>query len=138
MHREQRQQGSFLMQRITYAVLAGALLLGASSTAQARWFLGVRVVQENPDSYGLKITQVIPGTPAARLGLKPGDVLGQMNDTILWKVSDLDQALANSRGNASMNITRSDGPGWFTTRLTWVGSSAGFKRPNRHPHRFAR
>lgn len=59
------------------------------------YFIGVAVEQEGNK---LQVERVLEGSPAAKAGLKSGDVLVSVNDKKLEQVSQLTQAIAASHG----------------------------------------
>jgi hypothetical protein len=59
---------------------------------------------------GLKITQVIPGSPAARTGFEVGDVILEINDQPLHNEADYDRAVDEAAGIMRVKVrNRQDG-----------------------------
>jgi carboxyl-terminal processing protease len=66
-------------------------------------FAGVGITV-NPISGGLLVQEVIPGSPAAKAGVEPGDVITQVNSRTLAKVTS-QQALDLIRGPSGSRVT---------------------------------
>ncbi|WP_152613445.1 PDZ domain-containing protein, partial [Inquilinus limosus] len=67
------------------------------------------VVEEmrlNGPGKGVVVTAVAARSPAARLGLQPGDVLLRLNDEAVESTAALDDALRGSRGPWRIAIQR--------------------------------
>ena len=58
---------------------------------------------------GLAITGVVPGSPAAQIGLAPGLMIGKFNDDRIIDMDSLRQAVAKSGPVASVVVYRADG-----------------------------
>ena len=69
------------------------------------------VSREVAESLGLKgargaeVSQVEPGAPAAKAGLKPGDIIVKFNGTEIAKSSDLPRLVGNTAPNTKATIT---------------------------------
>ncbi len=73
----------------------------------SRGFLGVRV---ESDGAAVRITRVVPSSPADRAGLRPGDALTSFDDIALTEPRDLYDALDSLPGGARASIRlRRDG-----------------------------
>jgi len=57
-----------------------------------------------PQIYGQQVTQVVPGSPAARVGLEPGDILVTGNRIPLTCRQRLTQAIGQSRGYLQLGV----------------------------------
>jgi hypothetical protein len=102
-------------------------------------------IQLNRD-HGLKVDRVEPNSPAAKTGLRPGDILGAADGQRLFGQTDFRGVLHRgpkgagsidlvwSRNNAVMQGTLQVAPGWRQTILDWrmsvsqgvVGAYPGF------------
>jgi serine protease Do len=72
-----------------------------------RGFLGVRV---EADGSAVRVTRVVPSSPADRAGLRPGDALTAFDETPLAEPRDLYDALDSLPGGARVSIRlRRDG-----------------------------
>jgi len=54
---------------------------------------------------GMAIDSVSAGTPAAEAGIKAGDVLTKLNDTAIWKESDLEAFMKKSKAGMKVEVT---------------------------------
>ncbi len=54
---------------------------------------------------GMAIESVTPDLPAAKAGIKPGDVLAKLDDTPIWKESDLEAFMKKSKGGQKVEVT---------------------------------
>ena len=81
--------------------------------------LGVRIESLNPelgDYFGLKdgkgvlVLEVLDDTPAARAGLKSGDVITRVDDRAVIKAEDLVEALRGKAGKVSLRVVRHGAP----------------------------
>ncbi|MCI4326249.1 MAG: site-2 protease family protein [Thermoplasmata archaeon] len=61
-----------------------------------------------PTANGVGLVQVVPGTPAAALGLHPGDVIVSINGTATTTTNDLFNALAATHANQTVAISYFD------------------------------
>jgi carboxyl-terminal processing protease len=66
-------------------------------------FAGIGIMV-NPVADGLSVQEVIPGSPAAKAGIEPGDVITQVNGRSLVKVS-AQEALNLIRGRSGSTVT---------------------------------
>jgi hypothetical protein len=67
----------------------------------------IGLAAEPEEKGGLLVKGVLPGSPAAKAGLKEGDVITKLNRAPLDKVEDLRTAIAESKGEAlHLQITR--------------------------------
>jgi membrane-associated protease RseP (regulator of RpoE activity) len=55
-------------------------------------------------SYGLQVTQVVPWSPAARLGIEAGDIIVAVNGQSTRTMADLNRLLARSLRPARLSI----------------------------------
>jgi S1-C subfamily serine protease len=65
---------------------------------------------------GLLVRLVAPGTPAAKAGLRPGDVIARINDRFLRNQDDFLAVVGASLGRATLLVLR--GPGGAAARMT--------------------
>ena len=121
---------------VVWAVLISVI---GQSDACAQWHLGATIVDPSfhPHIYGITIKSIAPGDPAERLGLKPGDVVYEVNGRRMFTVRDMQQAIASAPGGAvrlvfhdsrTLQIRHANGP------LRWGGNkppALGNKRPIR-------
>jgi predicted metalloprotease with PDZ domain len=73
-------------------------------------WLGVFLEDGEEDAKGAKINQVYPGGPAARAGLRPGDLITQVNDEKTETPADLISTIAglDPQTQAHFTISRND------------------------------
>jgi serine protease Do len=71
-------------------------------TPDARRSLGLG----NSDLKGALVTQILPNSPAARAGLRPGDVLMEVNRKPIASVRDFADAYGKARGNVLLLLHR--------------------------------
>ncbi|MCL6450479.1 MAG: trypsin-like peptidase domain-containing protein [Acetobacteraceae bacterium] len=77
-----------------------------------RPWLGVTVTEgeaaarylRHPLAYGLYVVEVYPGHPAARAGIKGGDILVSLGGTPVNSIDDLERVLAQSRVGQSLSV----------------------------------
>jgi S1-C subfamily serine protease len=84
---------------------AGGGAAGAGGYGAAVKRLGV-ATEPDPQQLipSLRVTQVIPGSPAARAGIEVGDVIFAANDTVTITPDLLDQAVAKSGAVMKLNM----------------------------------
>ena len=83
-------------------LLVASLLLLAPCPAAARsGWLGVK----EGDSKGARIESVLPGSPAHRAGLQPGDVVSRYDGQPVGSVADLRRLEARSKAGLGTNLT---------------------------------
>ena len=56
------------------------------------------------DSYGLRINSVVPGSPAQRAGLEPGDIVISADQKSMTQQNSLSMAVAQSNGQLDMIV----------------------------------
>ncbi|MBV4357102.1 PDZ domain-containing protein [Pinibacter aurantiacus] len=67
----------------------------------SRGFLGVKTEKDN----GAKVTEVTEGTPAAKAGLKVGDIITKVDDAAITSPEDLSKAVGSYKPNEKITIT---------------------------------
>ncbi len=84
----------------------------AERLAERRWGLRVQEAQGS----GVRINAVLPNSPAARLGLSPGDVVRQVGGVRVTNTRDFAQAFARHRlaGKVTLLIQRG-GKGYYVS-----------------------
>ncbi len=98
---------------------AGGLAPGEPRTD----ILGVTVPAEpESGSTGLRIKSVVPGTLAAELGLKPGQVLVSINGRAIKTRDDISGALRDRTAAAALEVEVRDAEGKLTTK-NWTPAS---------------
>jgi hypothetical protein len=100
-----------------YAKLSPPAAGSGMSGAPGGAFLGVSVDgRSEPD--GVKLGSVMPGSAAARAGLRDGDVIVRLDDRVLNRFEDLRQALARKRpGDAVSLVYLRDGEDHQTSTM---------------------
>jgi Do/DeqQ family serine protease len=103
------REGKTATLRMTPAVLTQET---AERLAERRWGLRVQEAQGN----GVRINAVLPNSPAARLGLFPGDVVRQVGGVRVNSTRDFAQAFARHRlaGKVTLLIQRA-GKGYYVS-----------------------
>lgn len=110
-----KQQHSHRMQISTGGQL-GAQVTGMSDDLRA--FFGA------PMGVGLLVDQVMPDTPAAKAGLKSGDVIIKVHGTAIDGVMDIFEALSTSKKGDQVSIEIIRAKKKRTLNVTLDGSSA--------------
>lgn len=87
-------------------VRVGLDLVGGRGGPPAPYFLGV-VGNFAPD--GMHIRSVAPGTPAARIGLARGDVIGRIDNVPITNQADLFTVLYRSGGQVNLLVRKANG-----------------------------
>ena len=86
--------------------MAVLLCLGAASVAlRATWHEvedGVLWIEQDG---GVVAAEIAPRTSAARVGLRPGDILLQIDNTPIFDVADVVETLHRADGNDSLLYT---------------------------------
>lgn len=59
-----------------------------------------------PDGKGVLVMEVLEATPAARAGMKAGDVITRVGDTTVEDVDDLQRALRDREGRVTITVMR--------------------------------
>jgi S1-C subfamily serine protease len=72
----------------------------------APYFLGV-IGSFTPD--GMRVTTVIPCTPAAAAGVEKGDFIARVNKTVITNQDDFYKVLYDSGGSATLTIVKANG-----------------------------
>ncbi len=104
--------------RIESGQAGGDIMLGVPA------FLGVEYTPASHGS-GALITGVIPRTPAARLGLLPGDTVTSLSGTAVTSGEQLKTLLAQRRGGDSVSLSWTDSRGGsHTASVTLVDGPA--------------
>jgi len=67
----------------------------------SRGFLGVKTEKDN----GAKVTEVTPGSPAEKAGLKVGDIITKVDDVAITSPEDLSKAVGANKPNEKITIT---------------------------------
>ncbi|HVP15427.1 MAG TPA: PDZ domain-containing protein [Terriglobales bacterium] len=93
--------------------------------------LGVRIESLSPDlgdyfgmrdGHGVLVLEVEDNTPAARAGLKAGDVITRVGDQSVDNAQDLVDALRGKQGNVSLRVVRHGTPRTIEARLESAGT----------------
>jgi serine protease Do len=90
---------------------------GGGAEPQARGLDGLTLSDLTPEARqklglndgsvkGVVVTQVLPSSPAARAGLRPGDVLMEVNRKPIASVRDFQDSYAKARGNVLLLLHR--------------------------------
>jgi len=86
-------------------------------------WLGVQL--SNPIGGGVIVDGVVPGSPADRAGIEPGDVIMQVGSQPVNSPADVTSAIANLGVGAQVQIVVLRGAMTYTTEATIVGQPAG-------------
>jgi S1-C subfamily serine protease len=81
-------------------------LLGTRAGVPAAYFLGVTGSFSRD---GMRLQTVIPGTPAARVGLEKGDTIVRINGVPVLSQADLFAVLYKSGGTVTLNVAKGNG-----------------------------
>src|SRR5690606_34305980 len=91
-----------------------------------RSFLGITYIDIEPElaaqfglpvREGIVVRQVGGGTPAARGGIRPGDIIVQMGETAITRGGDLQRYLRNTRPGTTTDIAVIRPQGRVTLRV---------------------
>jgi putative serine protease PepD len=85
-------------------------------TAAPAW-LGVDTMNSSPAG-GAVVVDVVPGSPAERAGLQPGDLITQIGNRPVHAPRDLESALAGMHAGQQIEIGYEQGPTSYTTHTT--------------------
>jgi PAS domain S-box-containing protein len=92
--------------RLPLLALAVLLCLGAANiAARATWHEVEDGVLWTEQKNAVVAAEIAPGTPAARVGLKRGDVLLSIDDTAVEQVADVVAALHGADGETTLHYT---------------------------------
>ncbi|HUY72663.1 MAG TPA: trypsin-like peptidase domain-containing protein [Gaiellaceae bacterium] len=85
----------------------------------AHAYFGVQV-QNSSSPLGADLAAILPGTPAAKAGLKAGDVVTELDNTIVTSQSDLSAVIGTKHPGDAMKVTyvRSGKTATVTVKLT--------------------
>ncbi len=86
----------------------------AAALAGDRWGF---ILAANPQGPGLKVAKVVPGAPAAQVGVRPGDAVLQIGGETLDDVSDFVRAVMRYRMHNTLLITVERGGRAYYARL---------------------
>jgi len=89
----------------------------ADARGHQRAFLG-GIPAEGSDGTGCRLMSVVPGGPAYRAGVQPGDVIVQLDNRPVTKLEDLLAALQHCREGQRVNLTVRRGPRLLTLEVT--------------------
>lgn len=67
----------------------------------SRGFLGVKTEKDN----GAKVTEVTPGSPAEKAGLKVGDIITKVDEAAVTSPEDLSKAVSSYKPNEKVTVT---------------------------------
>jgi PDZ domain len=90
-----------------------------SGTSSGSAWLGVQVAM--PVGGGVIVDNVVPGGPADRAGLEPGDVLMQIGNEPITTPADVSAALGGLHPGDQVQITALRGASTYTTEATLTG-----------------
>jgi putative serine protease PepD len=88
-----------------------------AGTPIARAYFGVRV-QDSASPPGAELAAILPGTPAAKAGLKVGDVVTKLDNTTVTGESDLSAVIAAKHPGDSLKVTYVRGGKTATVTVT--------------------
>jgi len=96
------------------AAEAGKVSLGAAIADAAR----VLAKQGRLPVFGALVGKVSPGSPAARLGLEPGDIITEMNLRPITKADDVVATLSSLRTGDRLSVTWTRGDRALSRQIT--------------------
>ena len=99
-----------------------SLLAGGQGTTMgnAHHWLGIDVAGS---PFGIVITDVVPGSPAAKAGLEPLDLINEIDNQPVTSVDGVSTALDGLHPGSRVEIQFSRGPISYTTSATLAASS---------------
>jgi S1-C subfamily serine protease len=72
--------------------------------AEPRPYLGIEPGEGNPEVEGVPVALVVPGSPADRAGLKPGDVLVEIDGEKVPDAEGLDEILSRKKAGDELRV----------------------------------
>ncbi|MGO4547446.1 PDZ domain-containing protein [Paenibacillus sp. 2TAB23] len=109
-------------QPILLPIAAGASLLMHEAII---WRSRVKEAAQSPlyvhDSRGLRILGIVPGTPAAAMGLATGEILHKVNGVRVKTKEDLYEALVQNSAFCKLEVLNLDGEIKFAQRARFAG-----------------
>ncbi|HXG60042.1 MAG TPA: trypsin-like peptidase domain-containing protein [Planctomycetota bacterium] len=72
--------------------------------AEPRPYLGIEPGEGNPEGEGVPVALVVPGSPADRAGLKPGDILMEIDGEKVPDVEALDEILSRKKAGDELRV----------------------------------
>jgi membrane-associated protease RseP (regulator of RpoE activity) len=109
-----------------YGVIAltGSSHPGAAAATRPTAWLGVNM--ETLPINRVMIAAVVPGSPADRAGLGPGDVITMINSRRVAAPGDVTAAISSLRPGDTVKIQVQRGPATYTTQATLQAQPANF------------
>jgi len=112
-------------------ICAVILVLCSNLLCQQAAYLGIRFSQPTAAelrgtklSYGIKIVEIVPGSPAETNGLILNDIIYQINNDIIRNEADLQRIIAKKQPGDVINIHISNSKQQFTKRVTLSSRNA--------------
>jgi S1-C subfamily serine protease len=87
-------------------------------------FLGVQL--ESVPVNRVLVDGVVPGSPADRAGIGPGDVIVAVNGKAVGSPGDVDADLSGLHAGNTVSVAVKRGPQTFTTKATLTRQPAGY------------
>jgi hypothetical protein len=94
-----------------------------SSAAKVHSWLGIDVAGS---PFGIVITDVVPGSPAANAGLEPGDMINEINNHAVGTVDGVSAALTGLHPGDTIEIQFTRGLSSYTTQAQLAAHPANF------------
>ncbi len=105
-------------------VAAGLL---ATYNLQRNWHGLELEPQAHPGPRGLAVSSVDPNSPAAQVGLRPGDIVSRIDDTEMNRTLDFHRALLDRKGGEALEVSVARGGEPLHLTLTLAAPPAAVK-----------
>ena len=93
------------MIRKNFIILVAVMtLIGLASSVNAQPALKPGLKPDRLPTFGLKVFNVVPGSPADMAGFEPGDIIVRVNGQPVGSLSDLNRELSRSTGAARLQV----------------------------------
>jgi len=120
-----------VLETIMKTIIFAVIVLLCSNLLCQQAYLGIRFspptaseLRSTKLNYGIKIVEIVPGSPAETNGLILNDIIYQINNDIIRNEADLQRIIAKKQPGDVINIHISNGKQQFTKRVTLSSRNA--------------